>query len=74
MKAIVLHKTGGPDQLSYENVDTPVPGPGEVLIRVRAAGVNHVDVDIRKGVSGMSLKFPHIPGVVAAGVIEGIVD
>ncbi len=57
MKAIVLHKTGGPDQLSYEDVDTPEPGPGEVLIRVRAAGVNHVDVDIRKGVSGMSLSM-----------------
>ncbi len=72
MKAIVLHKTGGPDQLSYEDVDTPTPGPGEVLIRVRAAGVNHVDIDIRKGVSGMTLKFPHIPGVDAAGVIAGL--
>ena len=47
MKAIVLHKTGGPEQLSYEDVDTPEPGPGEVLIRVRAAGVNHVEIDIR---------------------------
>ena len=70
MKAIVLHKSGGPDQLSYEDIETPKPGPGEVLIRVRAAGVNHVDIDIRKGVSGMKLKFPHIPGVDAAGVIE----
>lgn len=70
MKAIVLHKNGGPEQLSYEDIETPKPGPGEVLIRVRAAGVNHVDIDIRKGASGMAGKFPHILGVDAAGVIE----
>lgn len=72
MKAIVLHKTGGPGVLSYEDIETPKPGPGEVLIRVRAAGVNHVDIDIRKGVSGMSLKLPHIPGVDAAGVVAEV--
>jgi NADPH:quinone reductase-like Zn-dependent oxidoreductase len=69
MKAIVLHKNGGLEQLIYEEVATPVPGPGEVLVRVRAAGVNHCDIDIRNGVSGMDGKFPHVMGVDAAGEV-----
>ena len=41
MKAIVIREHGGVDQLRYEDVDTPTPGPGEVVVRIRAAGVNH---------------------------------
>ena len=74
MKAIVLHRNGGPDVLRCEEIETPRPGPGEVLVRVRAAGVNHVDIDIRNGLSGMKGNFPHIPGVDAAGVVTEVGD
>lgn len=69
MKAIVLRRHGGEEALGYEDVPTPEPGPGEVLVRVRAAGVNHVDIDIRNGISGMSLRFPHVMGVDGAGEV-----
>jgi NADPH2:quinone reductase len=48
-KAIVIHKTGGPDVMSYEDVDLPVPGPGQVRIRQHAIGVNYIDIYIRSG-------------------------
>lgn len=74
MKAIVLHKNGGPEAMKYETIKTPEPGPGEVLVRVYAAGVNHVDIDIRNGVSGMEGNFPHILGVDAAGEVAKVGD
>ena len=72
MKAIVLHKNGGPEVLKYQYIATPEPGPGEVLVRVYAAGVNHVDIDIRNGISGMDGVFPHILGVDAAGDVAKV--
>jgi NADPH:quinone reductase-like Zn-dependent oxidoreductase len=74
MKAIVLHKNGGPEAMKYETIRTPEPGPGEVLVRVYAAGVNHVDIDIRNGISGMEGNFPHILGVDAAGEVAKVGD
>ena len=69
MKAIVIHGHGGPEVLRYEEIDTPTVGPGEVLVRVRAAGLNHFDHDIREGLSGMEHQMPHILGLEAAGEI-----
>jgi len=69
MKAIVIHAHGGIDQLSYEEIATPEPGAGEVLVRVRAAGVNHFDHDIREGYSGHGQAMPHILGVEGAGEV-----
>ena len=74
MRAIVLHRNGGADALAYETVPTPEPGPGEVLVRVHAAGVNHVDIDIRNGISGMEGAFPHVMGVDAAGEVAAVGD
>ena len=74
MKAIVLRRNGGPKVMRYQDIETPRPGPGEVLMRVHAAGVNHVDIDIRKGVSGMAGDFPHIMGVDAAGEVAEVGD
>ena len=74
MKAIVLRRNGGPKAMRYEDIETPRPGPGEVLVRVHAAGVNHVDIDIRKGASGMAGNFPHIMGVDAAGEVAEVGD
>lgn len=70
MKAVRVHETGGPDVLSYEDVPTPVPGEGEVRIRVEAAGVNFIDIYHRTG--QYPGKLPLIPGVEAAGVVDKV--
>jgi NADPH:quinone reductase-like Zn-dependent oxidoreductase len=70
MKAIAIHENGGPDVLRYEDRPDPAPGAHEVLIEVRAASVNHIDVWIRKGLPGMRFPFPLIPGCDAAGIVR----
>src|SRR5438105_3635793 len=67
MKAIVIHSSGGPDVLKYEDASRPQPKDDEVLIRVMAAAVNPVDVFIREGRSN---QFPLISGMDVAGVVE----
>ena len=69
MKAIRIHEDGGPDVLRYEDVPDPEPGEGEVLIELRAASLNHLDVWIRKGLP--SVPKPRILGADGAGVIAG---
>ena len=69
MKAIRIHEDGGPDVLRYEDVPDSVPGDGEVLIELRAASLNHLDVWIRKGLP--SVPKPRILGADGAGVIAG---
>ena len=56
----------------YEDAPDPEPAPGEVLVRVRAAGINHVDLDIRAGVSRFPVSFPHILGLEYAGEIAAV--
>lgn len=70
MKAIRVHKPGEPDVLQYEDAPDPQVGPGQVLIRVRAAGVNPVDTYIRAGRYAQMPAMPYIPGGDAAGVVE----
>ena len=70
MKAIRIHAHGGVEQLRIEEVEAPHPGPREVLIEVRAAGLNHLDLWVRKGLPGIHL--PLIPGSDAAGVVQEI--
>jgi len=48
MKAIRLHQPGGPEQLRHEEIPPPAPGPGEVLVQLKAAALNHRDVWIRR--------------------------
>jgi NADPH:quinone reductase-like Zn-dependent oxidoreductase len=69
MKAITMKRHGASDALIFEEINTPTPGAGEVLIRLCAAGVNHVDIDIRNGISGMHTSLPHVLGVDGAGEI-----
>ncbi len=71
MKAIVIHQFGEPDVMKLEEVPDPTPGPGQVLIRNRAVGVNPVDTYIRAGIYGPR-QFPYILGFDAAGVVEAI--
>ena len=70
MKAIRVHRTGGPDVLGLEDVPTPEPGPGQLLIRVEAAGVNFVDVYHRTGL--YKVQLPFTPGREGAGMVERV--
>lgn len=72
MKVAWFHQFGGPDVLVHEETVTPTPAAGEALVRVRAVGVNHVDLDIRAGTSRIPLTFPHILGREFAGEIAAI--
>ena len=69
MKAVRIHEDGGPEVLRLEDVPDPLPGPGEVLIRLRAASLNRLDVWIRRGLP--SVPKPRILGADGAGVVEG---
>jgi NADPH:quinone reductase-like Zn-dependent oxidoreductase len=72
MKAIMVHKFGGPEVLQYEDAPRPEPKPDEVLVRIMAAGVNPVDAQLRTGnwAKVFGPKPPYIPGADVAGVIE----
>ena len=72
MKAVRFHEFGGPEVLSFEDVEDPEPLPGEALIRARAAAINHVDLDVRAGVSRMPIPLPHVPGLEFAGEVVAI--
>src|SRR5882672_6690753 len=73
MKAIRVHAFGGPDVLKLEDMAAPQAGPGQVLVRVRAVGVNPVDVSIRNG-AYKNVVPPYIPGSDAAGIVEAAGD
>ncbi len=70
MKAIRIHEEGGPEVLRYEDVPDPVPQAGEILISLRAASLNHLDLWIRKGLP--SVPKPRILGADGAGVIAAL--
>lgn len=82
MKAVRVHQFGPPESLSYDDVDTPTPGPGEALVRVHAVGVNRMDVELRAGIYGKEslmdfyfgqlIEFPHTPGIEPAGIVEAV--
>lgn len=72
MKAIRIHEDGGPDVLRYEDVEDPSPGEGEVLVGLRAASLNHLDVWVRKGMP--SAPKPRILGADGAGVVVALGD
>jgi NADPH:quinone reductase-like Zn-dependent oxidoreductase len=67
MKAVIFREFGGPEVLHYEDVPDPKPRIDQVLVRVRASAMNHLDIWVRKGLPGV--KLPHIPGSDVAGEI-----
>src|SRR5437762_13392792 len=71
MKAIRVHKFGAPQEMRLEELPDPRPGPGEVLVRVKAAGVNPVDTYIRSGSYG-ERPLPYTPGTDAGGLVEAV--
>ncbi|CAN5450285.1 NAD(P)H-quinone oxidoreductase [soil metagenome] len=72
MKAIRVHEFGGPEVLKLEEIETPQPQDGQVLVRLRAVGVNPVDTYIRAGAYAAKPPLPYTPGSDGAGVIEQV--
>lgn len=74
INAIQVHEYGDANQLKLEQIPRPVPGEGEVLVRVHAAGVNPVDWKIRSGwaKSLFTATFPYVPGADLAGIVEAV--
>lgn len=72
MQAVVITAHGGPEVLQVQQRPRPRSGPEEVLIRVRAVALNHVDLWTRQGLPGLDLEFPHIPGADVAGEIAEV--
>ncbi len=70
MRAVRIHEEGGPEVLRYEEVPDPSPGRGEVLVRLRAASLNHLDLWLRKGLP--SVPKPRVLGADGAGVVEAL--
>ncbi len=72
MKAVRFHEYGGPHVLKFEDAPDPVPAAGQVAIKIGACALNHLDVDIREGISRFPIQFPHTPGVEVVGTIAEV--
>jgi NADPH2:quinone reductase len=72
MKAILVRQFGGPEVLQITEVDTPKPGPGQVLVRIKAAGVNPADTYMRTGTYAVKPALPYTPGFDGAGIVESV--
>lgn len=71
MKAAVFSEFGGPEVVHVEDVDMPIPGPGEVRLAVKAAAMNHLDLWVRRGLP-IKITMPHIGGSDIAGVVDAV--
>ncbi len=74
MKAIVFHEHGAPDVLRYEDAPDPQIKANEVLVRVRACALNHLDLWVRRGLLGIKFPLPHIPGSDISGEVARVGD
>jgi NADPH2:quinone reductase len=72
MKAAYIEHIGGPEEIRFGELPKPQPGPGQVLVRVRAAAVNPIDLYIRSGIVTMPLPFPYVVGCDLAGTVEEV--
>ena len=68
-EAVRFHEHGGPEVLRYEDAPDPDLGPGEVLVRVRACALNHLDLWERRGLERVTIPMPHISGSDVAGEV-----
>ena len=72
MKAIIFSEHGGPEVLRYADWPEPTIGPYEVLVRVRACALNHLDLWVRQGLPGRSIRLPHVPGSDISGEVAKV--
>jgi len=72
MKALYFNQHGERDVLEYGDLPDPRPGPGEVLVEIRAAALNHLDIWVRRGWPGLKLVMPHVGGSDGAGVVAAL--
>jgi len=72
MNAVIFRQHGGPDVLEYTEVADPPVGPGEILVRVKACSLNHLDLWVRQGIPAYRISLPHIAGSDVAGIVERI--
>ena len=72
MKAVHINAHGGPEVVAYGDVPRPEPGPNDVLVAVRAAALNHLDLWVRDGWPALKLHFPHVMGADGAGVVHSV--
>ena len=70
MKAVIFHEHGGLEKLRFEDVAPPKPAAGEVLVRVKACALNHLDIWVRQGIPAYRTPLPHISGCDVAGTVE----
>src|SRR5579859_2053230 len=72
MKAIVIPKHGGPEVLQSAEIADPKPGPSEVVVRVRACTLNHLDLWVRRGLNGVTFPLPLVPGSDISGEVAAV--
>ncbi|MEE2939262.1 MAG: zinc-binding dehydrogenase [Planctomycetota bacterium] len=72
MRAVHLVEHGGPEALRLVDVPVPEPGPGEVRVKVAAVSLNHLDVWVRRGMPGVEIPMPHVPGCDGTGVVDAL--
>ena len=72
MKAVYFEEHGGPNVLQYGDLPDPEVRGGQALVDVKAASLNHLDLFVRRGMPGISIAFPHVPGCDAAGVVAEV--
>jgi NADPH:quinone reductase-like Zn-dependent oxidoreductase len=72
MKALRFQRHGGPEVLQIEELPDPSPGPRDVLVEVKAASINHIDIWLRGGLPSFKIHLPRIPGADAAGIVRSV--
>lgn len=72
MKAVVFYENGGVDKLTYTDMENPKISPYEVLVRVKACALNHLDIWVRQGLPGIEIPMPHILGSDIAGEVAEV--
>ncbi|MBT0773645.1 NADP-dependent oxidoreductase [Kineosporia sp. J2-2] len=74
MKAVRFHQVGGPEVLRYEDAEQPVPGPGQVRVRVAGSAFSPADAGLRGGFLPIPITLPHIPGYDVSGTVDALGD
>lgn len=72
MKAVFFYEHGGPEVLKFGDLPDPQPGPGQILVQLKASALNRLDIFVRQGWPGIKLEYPFVPGADGAGIVAGM--